>query len=283
MPSFSFAAAATAVLLTLGSVSGAGALRKRPEPGAAALEQGLPKSARVNKLALKTKLQELKARRPDATSKDAFELVGQLVHDAAAEEYTDLQNALKSGVAATVQVNTPLGAVVGIQGNGSNAFLGLPYAQPPVGALRWKAPQALTAFAPNGGVYNATAFQYVCPQPGKTWELFSPGQNEDCLYANIYAPQTAAPAGSGGWPVMIFFHGGSWVFGSGSFPLYWGTNDVSMLRNTVIITINYRLSVLGFLGGDALKVSFITLFCSQLLEHSIFHLPCLCSFCRPAG
>lgn len=203
MPSTLSLLTAAAVLLA-SSVSGATALRKQ-EPGAAFLENRLPKASRTAKTQLKSALQELKARRPHATSQDALNLVSKALHDAAAEEYRDLQSALAADLAATVTVQTPLGAVTGIQGNGSNAFLGLPYAQPPLGALRWKAPQPITSFNTTAGAYNATAFRYVCPQPGKTWELFSPGQNEDCLYANVYAPQRAAPAGSGGWPVMIFF------------------------------------------------------------------------------
>jgi para-nitrobenzyl esterase len=102
--------------------------------------------------------------------------------------------------------------------------------------------------------------------------------SEDCLYLNVYAPATAPP--SGGFPVMFFMHGGSWTFGSGSFPLYDGDNDVALLEGTIIVTvrssshrrksvsvvgilpqfmsslclqINYRLGVFGFLSGDALK------------------------------
>ncbi|WP_185974627.1 carboxylesterase/lipase family protein [Deinococcus detaillensis] len=149
-----------------------------------------------------------------------------------------------------VTVQTTQGAVIGTQGT-VNTFLGLPYAAPPLGDLRWKPPQPPTSWiAPR----SATTFSSQCPQaviglfalPGET-----PGEvrgNEDCLYLNVYAPKTATPQSH--LPVMFWIHGGAFTAGSAS------TYDGSILaekNDMVVVTVNYRLGALGFLSLPALS------------------------------
>ncbi len=131
--------------------------------------------------------------------------------------------------------------------NGSKApsantwtWLGVPYAKPPVGELRWRAPQAPEA-TPTSTV-EATKLPQVCTQlaGGKVTG------GEDCLYLNIYRPATADES----LPVMVFLHGGGNVTGSG------GSFDASLLAeqtNAVIVTVNYRLGLLGWMRSPALQ------------------------------
>jgi para-nitrobenzyl esterase len=124
------------------------------------------------------------------------------------------------------------------------AFLGLPYAAPPVGPLRWKAPQPPAAW---NGVRDATKFGSRCQQ----WHIWNDylfldaGPSEDCLYLNVYAPLTANKQ-----PVMFWIHGGGFLAGAGSEPRY--TNSALPLEGVVLVTINYRLNVFGFLATDDL-------------------------------
>jgi para-nitrobenzyl esterase len=118
------------------------------------------------------------------------------------------------------------------------AFLGIRYAQPPVGTLRWKPPQAPN---PGQGSIVAGAFGNRCPQP------IGP---EDCLFLNVYAPSTAS-AGSK-LPVFIWIHGGALNNGAGS------DYDPSVMvaeNNIIVVTINYRLRSLGFLAASVLKAT----------------------------
>ena len=128
----------------------------------------------------------------------------------------------------------------------ANAYLGIPYAQPPVGALRWQNP-----VAPNSWTVplQATQFGNQCPQPGDSpgSACTTPNQNEDCLYLNVWTPREATSTSK--LPVMVFIHGGAFTKGSGGSSisdLYDGTYLVS--QKVVVVTFNYRLGVLGFLA-----------------------------------
>jgi para-nitrobenzyl esterase len=147
-------------------------------------------------------------------------------------------------------VKTAQGEAVGkwIEGGTQKAFLGLPYAAPPVGDLRWKAPQPPAAWK---GVRNASSFGARCEQ-WHIWDdylFLDPGPSEDCLYLNVYAPAAAKPASK--LPVMVWIHGGGFVAGAGSEPRY--TNPRLVSRNVVVITLNYRLGVFGFLASEDLR------------------------------
>jgi para-nitrobenzyl esterase len=129
----------------------------------------------------------------------------------------------------------------------TEAFLGLPYAAPPVGDLRWKAPAPPAAWK---GVRDATQFAHRCEQ----WHIWNdylfldPGPSEDCLYLNVYAPRGTKPASK--LPVMVWIHGGGYAAGASSEPRY--TNSGLVSRGVVLVTINYRLGVFGFLASKDL-------------------------------
>lgn len=132
------------------------------------------------------------------------------------------------------------GLIAGTQNDGVARFFGVPYAAPPVADLRWRAPQPVR---PWRGVKAARAFSPVCRQTAP----WVPGpQSEDCLYLNIWAP-----AGARKLPVMVWIHGGGFFGGAGSLP---GTDGTRLTRQGVIVvTLNYRLGVLGFFAHPELS------------------------------
>jgi para-nitrobenzyl esterase len=146
-------------------------------------------------------------------------------------------------------VKTAQGAATGkwILGNTQKAFLGLPYATPPTGDLRWKAPQPPS---PWQGVRDATNFAARCEQ----WHVWNDyifqdsGPSEDCLYLNVYAPASANQASK--LPVMVWIHGGGFIAGAGSEPRY--SNSALVPQGVILVTINYRLGLFGFLASDDL-------------------------------
>jgi len=117
-----------------------------------------------------------------------------------------------------------------------NVFRGIRYAR----AARWQPPEPYTWT----GVDTATAAGPVCPQPVSPTAVNPPPQSEDCLYLNVWAPQ--ASAGTDTLPVLVFIHGGAFVTGAGSSPLYDGAY-MAAAGNVVVVTLNYRLGPLGFL------------------------------------
>ena len=149
-----------------------------------------------------------------------------------------------------VTVQTDHGPVVGTQTD-TRSFLGIPYAAPPVGDLRWRTPQpAMPWTTPR----DATQFGSVCPQtvialfaqPGET-----PGTvkgNEDCLTLNIYTPVGATPQSQ--LPVMTWIHGGSFI--AGSSVAYNGA-ELARKYGVIVVTLNYRLGALGWLSLPALS------------------------------
>ena len=151
--------------------------------------------------------------------------------------------------ASSPRVTTAQGEVQGklISGGKVHAFLGLPYAAPPVGPLRWMPPQPPASWQQ---VRDATKFGSRCGQ----WQIWSdylfldPGPSEDCLYLNVYTP--VAADNSGRLPVMFWIHGGGYTAGAGSEPRY--TNSTLPLQGVVLVTINYRLGVFGFLASEDL-------------------------------
>jgi len=139
-------------------------------------------------------------------------------------------------------VTTSDGAVRGAAAGTVNEFLGLPYAAPPTGNLRWRAPQPAAAWT---GVRDATTFGPSCPQAPSPFAPPGPF-SEDCLYLNVYTP--AARSSFGGRPVLVWIHGGG-LEQDGARD-YDGTKLAA--DGVVVVTINYRLGALGFLAHPAL-------------------------------
>jgi para-nitrobenzyl esterase len=147
--------------------------------------------------------------------------------------------------ASSLTVKTGQGKVRGqaIHDGKVQAFLGLPYAAPPVGDLRWRAPQPPSSWK---GERDATRFGAHCAQI-HLWDdiIFQDsGPSEDCLFLNVYAP-AGSNAGSK-LPVLFWIHGGGYAVGASSEPRHNG--DFLPLKGVVLVTINYRLGVFGFLA-----------------------------------
>lgn len=141
---------------------------------------------------------------------------------------------------------TETGMVRGESNGVAIAFRGIPYARPPVGPLRWRAPRRAEAWR---GVRDATRFGADCmqtPTPGDGAPLAAP-PSEDCLYLNVWQPRR--PLG-GNVPVLVWFHGGALVAGGSSPTLYDGTGFAG--EDIVFVSVNYRLGHFGFFAHPAL-------------------------------
>ncbi len=149
----------------------------------------------------------------------------------------------------TAKVMTNSGPVIGNQSADLRTFLGIPYASAPIGALRWQPPQPVGRWTTP---LQATSFGSVCTQAAS--DLFDPGSgerikgSENCLFLNVYAPGSQAPAK--GMPVMVWIHGGGFVLGSGS---EYDGSVLARKHNVVVVTLNYRLGPLGFLALPSLS------------------------------
>jgi para-nitrobenzyl esterase len=160
-----------------------------------------------------------------------------------------LTGASAASNADVLKVKTEQGKVQGKTINNGNvkAFLGLPYAAPPVGELRWKAPEPPAKWK---GTRDATKFGAHCAQ-GRVFDdmvFQDSGPSEDCLFLNVYAPADATDKSK--LPVMFWIHGGGYAGGASSEPRHNG--DFLPLKGVVLVTINYRLGVFGFLVTDEL-------------------------------
>jgi para-nitrobenzyl esterase len=144
-------------------------------------------------------------------------------------------------LASSLVVSIANGKIRGKRVGSVDEYLGIPYAAPPVGPLRWKPPAPL----PGGwdGVRAATKFGPHCPQSKGVFG--QPSTSEDCLYLNVFAPAGHRAAGM---PVMVWIHGGALVAGE--------SNDYDpsglVADGAIVVTINYRLGALGFLADSAL-------------------------------
>lgn len=146
-------------------------------------------------------------------------------------------------------VATEYGLVRGFQDGQTYAYLGLPFAAPPLGALRWQPPAAPTPWA---GELSASTFGPPCPQVDDDG---NPTGNEDCLQLNVWTPISAAPGA--GLPVLVFMHGGGNVQGAASAGGQTGSGmyEGRMLAErgqAVVVTLQYRLGALGFLVHPSL-------------------------------
>ncbi|MBT2383737.1 carboxylesterase/lipase family protein [Streptomyces sp. ISL-11] len=131
----------------------------------------------------------------------------------------------------TVVAHTTAGAVAGERTGGITVFRGVPYAQPPVGPLRFASPRPPL---PWSGVRDATAFGPA------SFQSIVPGSGEDSLHANVWTPHT-----TGSRPVLVYVHGGGWERGAGHLPTYDGAR-LAARTDMVVVTFNYRLGAFGF-------------------------------------
>jgi para-nitrobenzyl esterase len=149
---------------------------------------------------------------------------------------------------AADQLRVTGGQLEGTTGSqpGIRAFLGIPYAAPPVGPKRWTAPEPAAKWT---GLRKADQFGNRCMQtnPFPDMVFQSPAESEDCLYLNVWTPAKAAAERL---PVMVWIHGGGYYSGSGDEARHNGS--VLASKGVVLVTINYRLGVLGFLAHPEL-------------------------------
>jgi len=144
------------------------------------------------------------------------------------------------------QVDTTTGTIEASDEGGVKVFRGIPYASPPVGELRLRAPRPMEPWA---GVRSAQEYGLWAPQnpPASTLSGDIPGeQGEDCLTLNVWTPDL-----DGSRPVLVWIHGGGFVGGSGASSIYYG-DRLATRGDAVVVTINYRLGILGFLAHPGL-------------------------------
>jgi para-nitrobenzyl esterase len=156
-----------------------------------------------------------------------------LVHSATAIAGARYSLTSETSTGAPVVRKVAQGELQGEVSGGTQRFLGVPFAEPPLGGLRFRAPRPPRRWA---GVRKATKFAGAAMQPGN----HDFPQSEDCLYLNIWAPE-----GKGPFPVFVWIHGGGFTGGRPSEPVYDGTHFAE--AGIVCITVAYRLGVFGFL------------------------------------
>jgi para-nitrobenzyl esterase len=138
-----------------------------------------------------------------------------------------------------VELLTPLGRLAGVRSGAVRLFRGVPFAEAPVGSGRFRAPVTKQAWT---GVRDATQFAAAAVQPGERGFA----QSEDCLYLNVWTPDGAPK----GLPVFVWIHGGGFTGGASFEPLYDGAEFAR--RGMVVVTVAYRLGVLGFMDLEPL-------------------------------
>ena len=145
--------------------------------------------------------------------------------------------------AADGAVKVDGGLVQGVAEGGLAVFRGIPFAAPPIGDLRWRAPQPVV---PWSGVRKADTYAPACVQ-----SMGGPppsGMSEDCLYLNVWTPATSA---TGKLPVLVWIYGGGFNGGATSYPVHDGAKLAK--RGVVLVSISYRTGVLGFFAHPELS------------------------------
>jgi para-nitrobenzyl esterase len=152
-----------------------------------------------------------------------------------------------SDTAVGPTIDAPAGQIEGRIEGTLRVFKGIPYASPPTGPGRWKPPSPLPRWT---GIRTATTFGPACPQPSRrivSVYMEEPGPtSEDCLTLNIWTPEDVRKA-----PVIVWIHGGAFTTGAGGLPYYDGAGLAA--KGMVVVSINYRLGVLGYLAHPDLS------------------------------
>ncbi|KAF8588227.1 alpha/beta-hydrolase [Ramaria rubella] len=151
----------------------------------------------------------------------------------------------------SLQVKTGIGTFQGTSNatSGLESWLGIPFAQPPVGKLRFKAPVAITT--PFDGIQQATSFGSACPQPvsGSTTGV---SVDEDCLVLNVFRPKNTAANAK--LPILVWFYGGAYNVGAASDPSFNPTfllnRSVAIGKPIIFVSVNYRVNTFGFLASS---------------------------------
>ena len=146
-------------------------------------------------------------------------------------------------------VRTKQGLIEGFSEDGIFKFLGVPYAEPPVGERRWRLPIAMAEWA---GVRKAQEFGPICPQTaGAVFQTRAKRQSEDCLYLNVWTRSLDSQARQ---PVMVWIHGGGYLGGGGCED---GTDGSHLAAQGVtVVRFNYRLGAFGYLAHPNLGSNF---------------------------
>ena len=149
-----------------------------------------------------------------------------------------------AAIASTPVATTQNGTIAGIYAGDMAEFLGIRYAAPPTGALRWMPPQAVPSSLVS---QTARAFGPHCAQLASAYGQAS--TSEDCLYLNVFTPKASQAAGAKPLPVMVWIHGGALLVGESD-----DYNPVKLVNtgNTIVVTMNYRLGYLGYLATSGL-------------------------------
>ena len=181
------------------------------------------------------------------------------------EQYESLNSEITGDYDKTHAVKCINGTFVGTEENGVVSWLGIPYAKPPVGERRFKAPEYVDA---SDRVYEARYYGKCAIESDGYPDNVQKLHSEDCLYLNIWANEDDKTAKK---PVMVWIHGGAYVVGSGTQASYSGANLVQKQSDIIMLTINYRLNMYGFMdfssvpGGE----SFGTAPCNGLLDQAM--------------
>lgn len=152
----------------------------------------------------------------------------------------------RSGRDDGLTVTTDLGKTKGVLRNGSKEWRGIPYGVPPVKELRWAMTKPAEAWQ---GVHDATAFGAACPQQAR-YNLTEESLNEDCLSLNVSVPADIQPGEK--LPVLFWMHGGGFIGGSSNL---YRLDRLATKGRIVVVSVNYRLGVFGFMPHSALAVN----------------------------